>query len=338
MSLDDKKPIIVKKVRKATHAHHGGAWKIAYADFVTAMMAFFLLMWLLGSTTKAERQGIADYFQNPWKVSLMGGSGAGDATSVLKGGGEDLTRSTGQVKKTNNGRRRIVTRVAEQDRGDLSSLGRRLRQLIDASPLLRQFKNQLRIDLTSEGLRVQIVDSENRPMFASGSDVMEPYARQILQQIVPVIDKLPNRISITGHTDATPYAPNPRGYTNWELSADRANAARRAMVQAGLAPGKVVRVTGLAASVPLERADPKAPVNRRISIIVLNKKAEAALLGRADADLNVGQGHAAVHRAASPSPGRGRTSDRRAAVAPTRAHGTLNPIRPQLAPPAGLRP
>ncbi|KAA3629236.1 MAG: motility protein MotB [Proteobacteria bacterium] len=289
MSLDEKRPIIIKKVKKAAHGHHGGAWKIAYADFVTAMMAFFLLMWLLGSTTQADRQGIAEYFQNPLKVSLMGGSGAGDATSIIQGGGEDLTRSTGQVKRTQTGTREIVTRVSEESTGRLNQLGTALKTLVEESPVLKKFKNQLKIDLTSEGLRIQIIDEKDRPMFAAGSDRMEPHAREIIAEITPLLNGLPNRISITGHTDSIPYGPNERGYTNWELSADRANAARREMVRNALPDDKVIRVTGLASAVPLVRDDPTSPVNRRITIVVLNKAAEEELLKEPDNELEIGE-------------------------------------------------
>ncbi len=292
MSLEEKKPIIVKRVRKADHGHHGGAWKIAYADFVTAMMAFFLLMWLIGSTTQADKQGIAEFFQNPWKVSLMGGEGSGDATSVIKGGGEDLVRTAGQVKRTEQGTRDIVTRVADEATGRLDELGGRLKELIQDSPVLRRFKDQLRIDLTSEGLRIQIVDAENRAMFASGSDRMEAHAREILREITPLLGELPNRVSLTGHTDATPFVAGERPYTNWELSADRANAARREMVAAGLGSDKIIRVTGLAAAVPLDRANPQAAVNRRISIMVLNPRTERELLGEDLRTLEIGAGSA----------------------------------------------
>ncbi|MCL6555665.1 MAG: flagellar motor protein MotB [Burkholderiales bacterium] len=284
MSDDSQRPIIVKRVKKAAHGHHGGAWKIAYADFVTAMMAFFLLMWLLGSTTKAQREGIAEYFKAPLKISMSGGSGAGDASSVIKGGGMDLSRKTGQVEKTDTPQKKKTVNLeaarAEQERLErqrLESLKAKLEQLIESNALLKQFKRQLLIDITSEGLRIQIVDEQNRPMFNVGSAVMQPYARQILAEIAKVLNDVPNTISLSGHTDATPYSGGERGYSNWELSADRANAARRELVAGGIAEGKILRVVGLASAVPFDKDNPYNPINRRISIIVMNKRTEEAV-------------------------------------------------------------
>ena len=283
MSDDSQRPIIVKRVRKAAHGHHGGAWKIAYADFVTAMMAFFLLMWLLGSTTQAELQGISDYFQTPLKVALMGGSGAGESTSVIKGGGTDLTRAAGQQKHGDSASGRKVTdtkdaerELARRERTMLRELKAKMETAIAASPTLSQFRNQLLIDITTEGLRIQIVDERNRPMFAIGSAQLQPYTREILHEIGKVINDVPNRISLSGHTDASPYYGGERGYSNWELSADRGNAARRELLAGGMEETRIARVVGLSASVLLDSQDPYNPSNRRVSIIVMNKKAEAA--------------------------------------------------------------
>ncbi|MEK8090653.1 flagellar motor protein MotB [Thermithiobacillus plumbiphilus] len=286
----EKRPIIIKKIKKAAHGAHGGAWKLAYADFVTAMMAFFLLMWLLGSTTRADLQGIAEYFKNPMKVSMSGGSGAGDAESIIQMGGEDLTRSTGQVKMTNEGRKTITTKAVENDTSRLEALKKKLEAAIAKSPVLRQFRNQLKIDITSEGLRIQIVDEAKRPMFELASARLEPYARDILREIAPIINELPNRISILGHTDARAYAGTGSGYSNWELSADRANAARRELVMGGLNGDKLMRVQGLSSSVLYDDKDAFNPINRRISIIVMNRKAEDALRKNSGASLEVGTG------------------------------------------------
>ena len=283
MSDDSQQPIIVKRVRKSAHGHHGGAWKIAYADFVTAMMAFFLLMWLLGSTTKADLQGISDYFKTPLKVALMGGSGSGEATSVIKGGGTDLVRAQGQQKHgdTTTGRKIADTKQAEQelarrDKQVLRELKAKIDAAISASPTLSQFKNQLLIDLTTEGLRIQIVDEQNRPMFAIGSANLQPYTRDILHEIGKVLNDVPNRISLSGHTDATPYSGGELGYSNWELSADRANAVRRELLAGGMDEKRIARVVGLSSSVLLDPNDPYNPINRRVSIIVMNNKAENA--------------------------------------------------------------
>ncbi len=285
MSDDSQQPIVVKRVKKGGGGHHGGAWKIAYADFVTAMMAFFLLMWLLGSTTKGDLKGIADYFQTPLKVALFGGSGSGDSSSVIKGGGEDLTRTYGQVKrgeieadkKTIN-LQRLKEDFEKVERQRLASLKADLEALIDATPSLRQFKSQLLLDLTTEGLRIQIVDEKNRPMFDSASSELKPYTREILREIGKALNKVDNRISLSGHTDATPYAGGAAGFGNWELSTNRANASRRELVAGGMNDAKIIRVVGLASTVLYDKDDPYSAINRRISIVILNKRTEEAIL------------------------------------------------------------
>jgi chemotaxis protein MotB len=281
---EQKAPIIVKRSKKVVGGHHGGAWKIAYADFVTAMMAFFLLMWLLGSTAKGDLAGIAEYFKTPLKVAMQGGSGSGDSSSVLKGGGTDLTRKAGQVKKgeTKPDKKsyNLEAAKAELERieaAKLKQIKQRLESAIDANPTLKQFKRQLLIDITSEGLRIQIVDEQNRPMFNLASADLQPYTKIILHEIAHVLNDVQNRVSLSGHTDATPYANGERGYSNWELSSDRANASRRELVAGGMDDSKILRVVGLASSVPFKQAAPHDPVNRRISIIVLNKRTEDAI-------------------------------------------------------------
>ncbi len=306
MAGDTKKlqPIIVKRVKKGGHAAHGGAWKIAYADFVTAMMAFFLMMWLIGSTTEGDRKGIADYFSTPLKLSMLGGgSGSGDSSSVVKGGGEDLSRSVGQVKR---GDVEAPTRTvnlqalkAEQARAErsrLEQLKQDIERKIEASAKLEALKSQIRLDMTREGLRIQIVDANNRPMFASGSAVVQPYMRDLLREIGAILTEVPNRLTLEGHTDSQAFPGGALGYTNWELSADRANASRRELMAGGLAEARVLRVQGLAASVPFEKDDPAAPINRRISIIVMNRDAEDRFF-RADGP------EQAAGPAAGPAPG-----------------------------------
>jgi chemotaxis protein MotB len=284
MSDKDKKPIVIKRVKKVVGGHHGGAWKIAYADFVTAMMAFFLLMWLLGSTAKGDLDGIAEYFKTPLKVAMQGGSGSGDSSSIIKGGGQDLTRKAGQVRKTSEpqDKRTINLEAAKaelerQEVAKLKQLRARLEQAIDANPSLKQFKRQLLIDMTTEGLRIQIVDEKNRPMFDLAGAELKPYTKEILREIAHVLNDVQNRISLSGHTDAAQYSSGERGYSNWELSADRANASRRELILGGLNGGKMLRVVGLSSSVLFNRNDPLDPINRRISIIVLNKKTEEAI-------------------------------------------------------------
>ncbi|MCU0870448.1 MAG: flagellar motor protein MotB [Burkholderiales bacterium] len=286
MSDDTQQPIIVKKIKKGGHGHHGGAWKIAYADFVTAMMAFFLLMWLLGSTTKGDLNGISEYFKQPLKVALMGGSGSGDSTSILKGGGSDITKKAGQEKKGSDGPKKNAgidekaknALAREQEMLRLKELKGQLEAVIEGNQNLKQFAKQLLIDVTSEGLRVQIVDDKNRPMFMAGATTVQPYTREILREMAKVLNEVPNRITISGHTDALAYSGGEKGYSNWELSAERANAVRRELVAGGLEDQKVARVTGLGSAVMLDAADPFNPINRRVSIIVMNKEAEARAL------------------------------------------------------------
>jgi chemotaxis protein MotB len=285
MADDSQRPIVIKRIKKAGGGHHGGAWKIAYADFVTAMMAFFLLMWLLGSSTKGDLQGIADYFKTPLQVALAGGSGSGDSSHVVKGGGLDLTRQVGQVKngETEAPRRAVSIKAAQeeyarQEKQKLNALKGQLEAKIDMSPQLSRFKNQLTLDVTTEGLRIQIVDEQNRPMFAIGSAILQPYTRDILREIALALNDVPNRITIAGHTDAMPYSGGDRGYSNWELSSDRANASRRELLAGGIEEGKILRVVGLASSVLFDKADPRNPTNRRISIVVMNRRTEESVL------------------------------------------------------------
>lgn len=286
MAEEGLRPIIVKKINKAGGGHHGGAWKIAYADFVTAMMAFFLLMWLLGSTTKGDLNGISEYFQTPLRVGLLGGDGSGDSSSVVKGGGKDLSKKTGQVKNGSEPSRRQnadskksrIDQERAQEIGRLKELKAKLEAAIEISPTLQQFKEQLLIDITTEGLRIQIVDAQNRPMFALSKAEVQPYMREILQEIGTVLNEVDNYVGLSGHTDSTPYASGDKGYSNWELSSDRANASRRELIAGGMKEGKVLRVVGLAASAHLDKADPFNPINRRISIIVMNRRTEEAVL------------------------------------------------------------
>jgi chemotaxis protein MotB len=286
MAGDSKKlqPIIVKRIKKGGHGHHGGAWKIAYADFVTAMMAFFLLMWLLGSTTEGDKKGIAEYFASPLRVSMLGGSGSGDSSHVLRGGGQDLTRTTGQVKHGDiEAERRTINLKAlkeEQIRAEIARL-RTLQEKIEgeltSNPGLGAFRSQILLELTRDGLRIQIVDASNRPMFASGSAQVQPYMRELLRAIGAVLSEVPNRLTLEGHTDATPFSGGERGYSNWELSADRANASRRELLAGGLPDDRVLRVQGLAASQLLKGEQPDDPANRRISIVVMTREAEDAI-------------------------------------------------------------
>jgi chemotaxis protein MotB len=284
MADDAQRPIIVRRKKKRAAGGHGGAWKIAYADFVTAMMAFFLLMWLLGSTAKGDLNGIAEYFKTPLKMAMQGGIGTGDSSSLVKGGGQDLSRTNGQIRKGDLPATPSVINVkaaqAEQSRLEqqkLAELKHRMEAAIERNPTLRQYRKQLLLDLTPEGLRVQIIDEQNRPMFSVGRAEMAPYAREILTEIGRTLNSVDNKVSLAGHTDATPFASGERGYSNWELSADRANASRRVLVAGGMEETRMVRVVGMAAAVPLMKEDPAHAMNRRISLIVMNRDAQRAI-------------------------------------------------------------
>ena len=300
MSDDSQRPIIVKRVKKGGHGHHGGAWKLAYADFVTAMMAFFLLMWLLGSTAKGDFEGIAEYFKTPLRVAMFGGTGAGDATSLIKGGGVDLNRTEGQIRrgeivsrdKMSQAKKAAMEEMERREKQVLADLKARIERLIESNPTMRQFRNQLLLDVTTEGLRIQIVDEQNRPMFDLSSAELKPYAREILRELGKLMNSVPNRVSLTGHTDAAQFSGGDKGFSNWELSSNRANAARRELVAGGMDEFKVLRVVGLASTLLFDRNDPLSPINRRMSIIVLNKKAEDALLNRDSGGLELGSAEA----------------------------------------------
>ncbi|OXI83226.1 flagellar motor protein MotB [Burkholderia sp. AU31652] len=287
--------VVVRRKKGEDHdAHHGGAWKIAYADFVTAMMAFFLLMWLLGSVSKYDKQGIEDYFNTPLSTLLSGGQDAqAPRPSVVQGGGRDMSDPTPAI----NAKAQPVPASSPAalagivDTQKLERLKAKLTAAIAQSPSLRAYQDQIRIAITNEGLRIEIVDSLKRPMFASGSAQPENYATAILTQIGSALDDVDNRVSIAGHTDSTPYPDGSTGYSNWELSSDRANAARRALVAGGLREDKLLQVRGLADALPLDKNVADEPINRRISILVMNNAAEQAFFrdgGRATVDQTAG--------------------------------------------------
>jgi len=265
---DDKPRVIFKHVHKGKHGGaHGGGWKIAYADFMTAMMAFFLVMWLLSISSTKQREGIAEHFRMPLRVALTGGDKSSLSTSMIPGGGADPVHVEGEVK---------LTETSSEDEADASRLvemKKKLDALIEKSPVFQQFRSQILIDITTEGLRLQIVDTENRPMFELASARVVPHMRAILRELAPALNGLPNKITLSGHTDAIVYT-NDRSYGNWELSSDRANASRRELVAGGMAEGKVLRVIGLADSMHLDKAEPRNPINRRISIILLNHRTQ----------------------------------------------------------------
>ncbi|WDS34709.1 flagellar motor protein MotB [Pseudoxanthomonas sp.] len=286
---DGKSTVIIRRVRKVQgRGHHGGAWKVAFADFVTAMMAFFLVMWLMAATTKQERMAISEYFRNPSPLAGkspapapgLNGPGGASSSMIKLGGSMDLTKGSRDV-PFGHSKGQAAT-AAEQDqraqeKRRLESLMKELQEAISKSQALEPFKDQLLLDLTPEGLRIQIVDKQNRPMFDQGSAHLKDYTIAILHELASFINQVPNHISITGHTDTTAYS-NDAGYTNWELSADRANAARRALIGGGMEGTRVTRVVGLSSSVLFDKTNPQNPINRRISIVVMTHDAEAAAL------------------------------------------------------------
>ena len=298
-AADKARPIYVKRIKKVAGGHHGGAWKVAYADFVTAMMAFFLVMWLVTAVSKEQRAAIFDYFKNPSMEPgksvkpAPGQMGPGGASSspIDLGGGLDAPKSS--LQKTDKIGATVMTspstpidlksdeeKAAEAEeakklleRKQLDALMQDLKEAINKSQALQPFKDQLLLDITPEGLRIQILDAQNRPMFDLGSARLKPYTNELLKEVTTYLRSVPNKLSITGHTDTTPYA-GITGYTNWDLSTDRANAARRSLEAAGLETERISRVVGLSSSVLFDKENPRSAVNRRISIVVMTQQAE----------------------------------------------------------------
>jgi len=275
-------PIVVKRVKKVVGGGHGGAWKIAYADFVTAMMAFFLLMWVLGSTTSGDLAGISAYFQNPLRLAMDGGQGSGDTRSIVKGGGDNVTKASGQEQRadSNSVQRKMSEAEAYEQyntkqKGQLEEMRAEVEAQIAGDKALEQYQSQIFMDVSSDGLRIQIVDEKNRPMFESGSSSMPDYAKRLMRVIGKVLAGGSQPLRIEGHTDGKPFPGAASSYTNWELSSDRANAARRELVLGGLETSRVSQVVGFADSVRLNPDDANDPMNRRISITILNARAAA---------------------------------------------------------------
>jgi chemotaxis protein MotB len=296
-------PIVIKRIKKADHAHHGGAWKVAYADFVTAMMAFFLLMWLINTTTPEQKRGIADYFA-PQSISqqisgsggvlggkVMGqeGARAGGAASVFQKNSPS-SKNTAEQSMQNGASQGGATSTqgsaadsregqntaTSMQNGEFAHAAEAIHQAIADNPDISALSKQVVVDQTPDGMRIQLVDQDGRPMFQQGTAAPMPYTRTLLATIAKVIDRLPNRVSIAGHTEGKAFV-GPNGMTNWELSAQRANAGRAILAAAGLASDRVYEVAGKAGSEPLLPEDPNASANRRLSITLMREAPPAPL-------------------------------------------------------------
>ena len=290
----DKAPIIIKRVKKGHEGHHGGAWKVAYADFVTAMMAFFLLLWLLNAVTEQQLNGVADYF-TPISAStresgaggMLGGQTIGEGASTSRTGSTAAvilpppSIGSGGQDQTDPAQSQVTdesARAAQEakDQKNFEQISQELKQNISGIPDLAPLANSLLIDQTPEGVRIQIVDQDKVDMFAPGSANLYPRGKDLLLQVAKVLRKMPNKISITGHTDPST-AIDPSGYTNWELSSDRALATRRALLEGSMDDRQIAKVVGASDREPIDAKQPRSPRNRRVSIVVLraeNKKQE----------------------------------------------------------------
>ena len=263
--MKDSGQVVVRKVvkrNKYAGQHYGGSWKIAYADFLTAMMAFFLLMWLIGSVSTATLDGIADYFKMPLKIALRGGP--------------ESTTDTPSVVKLPSVALKNILSSNTADRRRLRELSKKLQKILARDETLNRYGDQVKIQMVPEGLRVLIIDKDNRPMFDLGGHLMLPHTQELLKTMVEDIRKIPNKIGISGHTDAVPYVGR-KSYGNWELSTDRANAARRILVEAGLPEERILRVVGAADSDLLDKDNPLSASNRRIEIVILNEQDDSGV-------------------------------------------------------------
>ncbi len=283
---NNERPIIVKKIKKGGHGHHGGAWKVAYADFVSALMAFFLLMWLINTTTPEQKRGIADYFA-PESVSrsesgtgaLLGGTSAANDGAAGQGSLAVKTQlrppATEDQSEINSKGKDNEDASASSGRSNaqnaaLEQAAARLRQAMQDKPDLAELSKHVLIDDTPEGVRIQLVDQDGRSMFEPGKADPKPYAQRLLQEVAKTVSSLPNRISIAGHTDGDSFQ-GPGGYSNWDLSAARANSSLKVLLDAGMTQDHVAEVAGKAGSDPLYPDNPYASANRRISIVLLRE-------------------------------------------------------------------
>ncbi|KUJ71649.1 flagellar motor protein MotB [Thiomicrospira sp. WB1] len=273
--MSDEQSIIIKRVQKCPHVAHGGAWKVAFADFMTAAMAFFLMLWILGGSNQEEMKRMAEFFRDPTVIEASPNvlvkseeSGRSSDSMIDMGGFKDSPKGDGDK--------------IEEERKEMEQLKQQIEQKITNTPTLQDLKEQLKLDITPNGLQVQVLDDRKRPMFGTGVDLPKAYAQRLLQEVGSILAQTDNRISIAGHTDSSGYQANAE-YTNWELSADRANAARRMLLRGGVDSDSIAQVVGLADTIPFDKENPYNPRNRRISIIVLNQQAEERLKSLSDA-------------------------------------------------------
>ncbi|SCB92161.1 flagellar motor protein MotB [Gilliamella intestini] len=264
--------IIVKKKSGHGGGHHGGSWKIAYADFMTAMMALFLVMWLISTSTPQELKGIAEYFRTPLILGYNGGKNISDSESPIPGGGDDVNKQLGEEKNDALSQNEIEKKQLEKIQ--MIEAARKIYDIFEIDEKLKKLAPNLIIELTEMGLRIQILASDDKPMFDVGSATIDPNMREILRTLAPIINSLPNKITLSGHTDERQYSTGDRGYSNWELSADRANSSRRELIAGGLDSSKITRIIALADTVSLNNPNYSKDANRRISILILNKTAQ----------------------------------------------------------------
>lgn len=264
--------IIVKKKSGHGGGHHGGSWKIAYADFMTAMMALFLVMWLISTSTPQELKGIAEYFRTPLILGYNGGKNISDSESPIPGGGDDVTQQLGEEKNDALSQNEFEKKQLEKIQ--MIEAARKIYDIFDLDEKLKKLAPNLIIELTEMGLRIQILASDDKPMFDVGSATIDPNMQEILRTLAPIINSLPNKITLSGHTDERQYSTGDRGYSNWELSADRANSSRRELIAGGLDSSKITRIIALADTVSLNNPNYSKDANRRISILILNKAAQ----------------------------------------------------------------
>lgn len=273
MSTEQFRPVIRRKIVQH-EKHYRGSWKVAYADFMTAMFAFFLVMWIITLVPKEKRAEMTEYFRQPLMSAIKADTNSSTHRHVIPGGSPSPIPNESPIERRPG--ERSPTNEERQETSRLEDLKRRLETLIATNPRLIDYRPQLVLDMTPEGLRIQIVDGQQQPMFATGSARMNPVMEVILSELASTLNQMPNKLSIAGHTDAIQYASGDRAYSNWELSADRANAARKTLVIGGIAENKVSRVMGLGSTLNANE-DPYSPANRRISIVVLNKRSEDIL-------------------------------------------------------------